>query len=134
MQSATQAALISTKRLWTGRVISTIVILFLLFDAIIKLIKVAPVLQAFERLGYPPGIAVAIGSILLACVVVYSIPRTSILGAILLTAYLGGATASQMRISAPLFETLFPVIFAVLMWAGIFLRDSRLSAIIPLRS
>jgi hypothetical protein len=134
MQSATQMAPVSSKRLWPGRVISGVVILFLLFDAVAKLMKVAPVLEASARLGYPSGLAVGIGSILLACVVVYAVPRTSVLGAILLTGYLGGATAAQMRIGAPLFETLFPVIFGVLVWVGIFLRDDRLRALIPLRS
>jgi DoxX-like family len=134
MQSATQTASVSRKRLWAGRVISGIVILFLLFDAIVKLMKVAPVLEASARLGYPPSLAVGIGALLLACVIVYLIPRTSVLGAVLLTGYLGGATAAQVRIGAPLFETLFPVIFGVLVWAGVFLREDRLRTLIPLRS
>jgi hypothetical protein len=133
MQSATQMAPISTKRLWAGRVISGLVILFLLFDAIVKLMKVAPVVEASARLGYPASTAVGIGAVLLACVIVYIIPRTSVLGAVLLTGYLGGATASQVRIGAPLFETLFPVIFGALVWAGIFLREDRLRTLIPLR-
>ena len=134
MQSATQTASISRKRLWAGRVISGIVILFLLFDAISKLMKVAPVLEASARLGYPASLAVGIGCLLLGCVIVYIIPRTSVLGAVLLTGYLGGATAAQVRIGAPLFETLFPVIFGVLVWAGVFLREERLRTLIPLRS
>jgi hypothetical protein len=84
-------------------------------------------------LGYPASLAVGIGGLLLACVVVYAIPGTSILGAILLTGYLGGAVATHVRVSDPLFETLFPVIFGVLTWAGIFLRDDRLRTLIPLR-
>jgi hypothetical protein len=95
--------------------------------------KVAPVLEASARLGLPANLIVGIGSLLLACVVVYAIPGTSILGAILLTGYLGGAVATQVRVSDPLFETLFPVIFGVLIWVGIFLRDDRLGTLIPLR-
>ncbi len=131
--SATQTAPFSKKRLWAGRIISALAVLFLLFDAITKLMKVAPVLEASARLGYPASLAVGIGSLLLACVVVYAIPGTSILGAILLTGYLGGAVAANVRVGDPLFETFFPVIFGVLIWAGIFLRDDRLRTLIPLR-
>ncbi len=100
---------------------------------IAKLMKVAPVLEASARLGYPASLVVGIGSLLLACVAVYAIPRTSILGVILLTGYLGGAIAANVRVSDPLFETCFPAIFGVLTWAGIFLRDDRLRTLIPLR-
>ena len=131
--SATQTAPFSKKKLWAGRIISALAILFLLFDAITKLMKVAPVLEACARLGYPASLAVCIGTLLLACVVVYAIPGTSILGAILLTGYLGGAVAANVRVGDPLFETFFPVIFGVLIWAGIFLRDDRLRTLIPLR-
>ena len=123
----------SKKKLWAGRIISALAILFLLFDAITKLMKVAPVLEACARLGYPASLAVGIGTLLLACVVVYAIPGTSILGAILLTGYLGGAVAANVRVGDPLFETFFPVIFGVLTWAWIFLRDDRLRTLIPLR-
>jgi DoxX-like family len=143
MQSATQAsefahpstqtAPFSKKRVWAGRIISALAILFLLFDAITKMMKVAPVLEASARLGLPAILIVDIGSLLLACVVVYAIPGTSILGAILLTGYLGGAVATHVRVGDPLFETLFPVIFGVLIWVGIFLRDDRLRTLIPLR-
>jgi hypothetical protein len=95
--------------------------------------KVAPVLQASAQLGFPVSLIVAIGAVLLICTVIYAIPSTSILGAILLTGYLGGAVAIQARIGNPLFETLFPVIFGVLVWAGVFLRDNRLRTLIPLR-
>ena len=131
--SSTETAPFSKKRLWAGRIISALAVLFLLFDAITKLMKVAPVLEASARLGYPASLAVGIGSLLLACVVVYAIPGTSILGAILLTGYLGGAVAANVRVGDPLFETFFPVIFGVLIWAGIFLRDDRLRTLIPLR-
>jgi hypothetical protein len=139
MQPATQisefahSAPLSKKRLWAGRIISALAILFLLFDAIAKLMKVAPVLEASARLGLPANLIVGIGSLLLACVVVYAIPGTSILGAILLTGYLGGAVAIHVQVSDPLFDTLFPIIFGVLIWAGVFLRDGRLRTLIPLR-
>jgi hypothetical protein len=109
-------------------------ILFLLFDAIGKLMRVAPVVEASARLGYSASLAAGIGVLLLVCTAIYAIPRTSILGAVLLTAYLGGAVAANVRVNDPLFETLFPAIFGVLMWAGIFLRDDRLRKLIPLRS
>jgi hypothetical protein len=132
MQS-TQAAPVSMKAVWTGRVISGLAVLFLLFDGVTKVMKVAPVLQASAQLGFPVSLIVAIGAVLLICTVIYAIPSTSILGAILLTGYLGGAVAVQARIGNPLFETLFPVIFGVLVWAGIVLRDNRLRTLIPLR-
>jgi uncharacterized membrane protein (UPF0182 family) len=119
--------------LWAGRVISTLAVLFLIFDGVTKLMRVAPVMQAFARLGYAPSLAPILGTILLACVVVYVIPSTSILGAILLTGYLGGAVDANVHAGNPLFETLFPVIFGILVWAGIFLRDNGLRAMIPLR-
>jgi hypothetical protein len=133
MQSPTQAAPVSTKALWTGRILSALAVLFLLFDGVTKIMKVAPVLQASAQLGYPVGLIVSIGGVLLICTGIYAIPRTSVLGAILLTGYLGGAVASQARIGNPLFETLFPIIFGALIWVGIFLREDRLRALIPLR-
>jgi len=123
----------SKKGLWAGRVISALAVLFLLFDAVIKLMKAPPVLEAFRRLGYPENVAPGIGILLLACIVVYVIPRTSVLGAILLTGYLGGATATHVRVGDLLFTILFPGMVGVLIWGGLFLRDHRLRAHIPLR-
>jgi hypothetical protein len=131
--SARQTASLSKKRVWAGRIISALAILFLLFDAIAKLMKVAPVLEASARLGLPAYLIVGIGSLLFVCVVIYAIPGTCTLGAILLTGYLGGAVATHVRVSDSLFETLFPVIFGVLIWAGIFLRGDHLRILIPLR-
>ena len=133
MPSTAQAAPVSTKALWAGRIISTLAVLFLLFDGVTKVMKVAPVLQASAQLGFPVSLIVTIGAVLVICTVIYVIPSTSILGAILLTGYLGGAVAIQARIGNPLFETFFPVIFGALIWAGIFLRDHRLRALIPWR-
>lgn len=134
MQSRTQAGPVSKGRLWAGRIISALVVLFLLFDSITKVLKVAPVMEASAQLGYPVSTIVGIGITLLACTAVYVIPQTSVLGAILLTGYLGGAIASNVRIGNPTFNTIFPIIFGVLIWAGIFLRDTRLGALIPLRT
>ena len=134
MQSRTQTGPVSKGRLWAGRIISALVVLFLLFDSITKVLKVAPVMEASAQLGYPVSTIVGIGITLLVCTAVYVIPRTSVLGAILLTGYLGGAIASNVRIGNPTFNTFFPIIFGVLIWTGIFLRDTRLGALIPLRT
>jgi hypothetical protein len=111
---------------WTGRTISAAVVLFLVFDGATKLIREPQVLAATAELGYPLSSIVAIGALLLACTLVYVIPRTAVLGAILLTGYLGGAVASNVRIGHPVFECLFPVLVGVLVWAGLVLRDVRL--------
>lgn len=133
MQPGTQTALVSKKMLWTGRIVSAIPALFLLFDGVAKLIKPAPVVEATVRLGYPESVITGIGIVLLVCTVAYLIPRTSVLGAILLTGYLGGATATHVRVGAPLFPILFPGLLGLLIWGGLFLRDARLRDLIPLR-
>jgi hypothetical protein len=130
MQSAIQPKT-SKGMLWTGRIISGLVILFLLFDAMGKIVKAAPVVEGTARVGYPVSEIVPIGITLLLCVVVYLIPRTSILGAILLTGYLGGATATMVRVQDPLF--LMPAGFGVLVWGGLYFRDEALRSLIPLR-
>jgi len=133
MCSTTEMAPVSKKMCWIGRVISALVVLFLLFDAVTKVAKESHVLQATVRLGYPESLVVGIGILLLLCTAVYVIPSTSILGAILLTGYLGGAIASNVRAASPLLESVFPVIFGVLIWGGLYLRQSRLRTLIPLR-
>jgi hypothetical protein len=134
MQPSTPASPISKRRLWTGRILSGFAVLFLVFDAVVKFTKIAPVVDSFAQLGYPIGLAPTIGSIALICVVLYVIPRTSVLGAVLLTGYLGGAIASQLRIGNPLFShVLFPLYVAALIWGGLYLRDEQLSALIPVR-
>lgn len=119
---------VSRRSLWTGRTITGLLALFLLFDAVMKIARVAAVVEGTARAGYPAGLVAPIGVTLLGCLVVYLIPRTSILGAILLTGYFGGATATMVRMQDPWF--LFPVGFAVLVWAGLYLRDLRLRTII----
>ncbi len=133
MQSATQSTLVSKGRLWTGRVLSALAVLFLIFDGVTKVMKDPHVIQASARLEFTVRAIVEIGIILLICTALYVIPKTSVLGAVLLTGYLGGAVAVQLRVDNPLFQTLFPLIFGVVIWAGVFLREERLSALIPLR-
>jgi DoxX-like family len=135
MQTATDIATPSKSRLRTGRILSILTILFLLFDGVMKLVRPLPVTQAMTQLGFPQNLSVAIGVILLLCTALYAIPATSVLGAVLLTGYLGGAVVSQLRIGASLFgSTLFPIYFAVLMWASVCLLEPRLRAVFPMRN
>jgi len=127
-----QAVPVSKARLWAGRIISALPILLLIFSGVMKLMKPAPVLQGFAHYGYPESLIVGIGILEIACTVVYAIPRTAILGAILMTAYLGGATASNVRVGDPAY--VITVLLGVLVWIGLYLRDNRLSALVPLRS
>ncbi|SPE19244.1 conserved membrane hypothetical protein [Candidatus Sulfotelmatomonas gaucii] len=124
----------SRGKLWTGRVLSSIAVLFLLFDAVGKFVMPPPVTEACARLGFPLALVPSIGFLLLVCTAVYAIPRTAILGAILLTGFLGGAVTIQMRAGSPMFETIFPVLFGILGWAGVLLREQRLLDLFPLRS
>jgi len=121
-----QAPHISRKALWAGWIMTGLPTLFLLFDGIMKLVKPKFVVKATVQLGYPESVIVPLGIVLLACAVAYLIPRTSTLGAILLTGYLGGAVATHVRVGAGLFEILFPVAFGAFLWGGLFLRDPRL--------
>jgi hypothetical protein len=130
-----QTTFVSKKRLWTSRILSGLVVLFLIFDGVTKLITIKPVVEGMQKLGYPVPLAPVIGAILLVCVVLYVIPRTAPLGAILLTGYLGGAVASQLRVGMPLLGyTLFPIYVAALAWGGLYLRDSRVRALIAPRA
>ena len=134
MRSAAQAAPASKKMLWAGRIISTLVVLFLVFDSVIKFTKPAPVVEAPAHLGLPVSLSVSLGILLLTCTVLYAIPRTSILGAILLTGYLGGAVVTHLRVGDPLFShVLFPTYLGLLLWLGLYLREDRLRALVPLR-
>jgi hypothetical protein len=128
-----QVVPISNKERWTGRILSTLVVLSMLLDSFSHLATPAPVAEAFARLGYPLSLSFGIGILGLVCAVTYAIPRASILGAILLTGYLGGAAAANLRVNDPLFETLFPSILGVVIWAGIFLRNDLLRHLIPLQ-
>ena len=116
--------------MWTGRVISGLAVAFLIFDSVGKLLEVQPVIESEpKQLGYPPDIVFGLGVTLLSCVLAYLVPRTSVLGAVLLTGYLGGAVATHVRVGNPLFtHVLFPTLFAALLWGGLVLRDARLRA------
>jgi hypothetical protein len=134
-QSIARTGAVSAAALRTGRVLSALAILFLLFDAVMKLVKPAPVVEATVQLGYPESSIVGIGIALLVCTLLYTVPRTAVLGAVLLTGYLGGAVATNVRIGNPLFtHVLFPVYVAALVWGGLYLREGRLRALLPLRS
>ena len=119
-------AVISPARLWTGRVLSTLAILFMVMDGGMKLFKPPFVVQSTVQLGYPESSIVGIGVALLISTLLYTIPRTEVFGAILLTGYLGGAVASGVRISAPLFNIIFPLIFGVMIWASLVMRNPKL--------
>ena len=114
MQADNQTASVSKKGLWAGRIISALPGLFLLMDGVMKLVKPAPVVEATVRLGYPESVILGLGIVLLACTILYLIPTTSVLGAILLTGYLGGAVATHVRVNEGLFPVSFPVILGVL--------------------
>ena len=118
-------------RLWTGRIISGICILFLLFDAITKIFKEHHTIEASAKLGWPVDTLQPLGVVLLLCTILYVIPRTATLGAILLTAWLGGATAENLRSGFPLY---FSIVFGLLIWLGLWLRDTGLRAHLPVKS
>jgi hypothetical protein len=122
---------ISNVQLWTGRIMSTLPALFLVWDGVMKLLRPPIVLKATLELGYPESGIVWIGVVLLACTLLYSVPRTSRLGAILLTGYLGGAIASQVRVGASGFNFGFALVFAALLWGGLWLRDIRVRNFVP---
>lgn len=134
MPSGNHTASPSNKPLWAGHIVSALSILFLLMDGVMKLVKPAFVVEATIKLGYPESIIFGLGFVLTLSTVLYAIPRTSVFGAILLTGYLGGAVATHVRVGGTLFEILFPVIFGILVWGGLYLRDNRLRALLPLRS
>jgi len=125
---------VSPTMLWTGRISSGLPALFLLVDGVMKLVKPAVVVEGTVRLGYPETVILPLGIVLIACTVVYLIPRTAVLGAILLTGYLGGAVATHVRVGEGLFPVSFPILLGVLLWGGLYLRDDRLRALIPLRT
>jgi hypothetical protein len=130
MQSVTRTYPVSKKMLWAGYVVGALPVLLLLMSAVMKLIKPPPVVEGFAHLGLPESLALGLGILELACTMAYVIPQTSVLGAILLTGYLGGATVTHLRVGDPFF---MPVILGILIWGGLYLRDARLRALIPLR-
>jgi uncharacterized membrane protein (UPF0182 family) len=133
MHSIEKSAPVSRKALWTGRIITGLLVLFFLFDSITKLLRVPQVVAAAAPNGFSARELVGIGAVLLICTAIYVIPRTSVLGAILLTGYLGGATFANVHFGMPVVVTFIPVVFGILTWLPIFLRDPRLRALIPLQ-
>ncbi len=129
MQAATRTLPVSNMTIWIGRVISALAVMFLVFDGVIKLMVLPPVVESFALLGYPAGLAIGIGALELACIALYLLPRTAVVGAVLLTGYLGGAIASHVRVGSELFSLVFPIMIAALLWGGLYLRDARVRAL-----
>ena len=130
----TSAASPSTTAQWAGRIISGLLVLFLIFDAAIKVVPLDVVTQTMTQLGYPANLSQGLGVLTLICTALYIIPRTSVLGAILLTGYLGGAIATHLRVGSPVFShLLFGVYLGLMVWGGLLLRDARLRSLLPLR-
>ena len=132
--AADVSAPISKGSIWAGWILSILPALFLLLDGVMKLFKPAFVVKATVELGYPENTIVPIGVVLVICAFLYLIPKTSVLGAILLTRYLGGAVATHVRMGEGVFPITFPIIFGVLLWGGLYLRDLRIRNLIPLRA
>jgi len=131
MQSATEDGAVSSTSLWAGRILSALPVLLFAFTGMFSLLNPAAAQQGSAHYGYPDGALLRIVIVELACAIIYAIPRTSVLGAILMTGYLGGATATHVRVGEPFF---LPIIVGIVVWLGIYLRDKRLRALIPLRS
>ena len=122
------------KAIWGGRVASALAVLFLAFDATIKVLELPVAVEGTTQLGYPATVIFGLGLVQVACLVVYLIPRTAVLGAVLWTGYLGGAIATHVRVGNPLFShVLFPIYVALLLWGGLWLRDARLRSLLPVR-
>jgi hypothetical protein len=134
MRSEVDPVTVSKGALWTGRVMSVLPALFLLFDGAMKLVSPDPVVKATVELGYAESVLLPLGIVLLVCTVLYLVPPTAVLGAILLTGYLGGAVATHVRAGQGPFEVLFPVLFGALLWGGLVLRDVRLRSLVPWRN
>jgi len=122
------------KTIWVGRILSALAILFLSFDTIVKVLRLPVAIEGTTQLGYPESTVFVIGVIQLVCLVLYVMPQTSVFGAILFTGYLGGAIATHLRIGSPLFtHILFPIYVALLIWGGLYAREPRLRAMVPIR-
>jgi len=133
MSATVETVSVSKSTIVSGYIITGLPALFLLLDGVMKLFKPPFVVEATARLGYSENTIVPLGITLVACTILYLIPRTSVLGAILLTGYLGGAVATHVRFFEGAFPIVFPVIIGTLVWAGLYLRDPRLRTLLPLR-
>lgn len=123
----------SKSQLICGRILTGLIVLFMSFDAFGKFAKPQPVVDAFTHLDIPIGAAFTIGGICLVCTILYAIPKTAVLGAVLLTGYLGGAVSIHLRAGDPAFPQVFPIVMGVIMWAGVYLREPRLRQLMPTR-
>src|SRR5215469_3025289 len=132
MQPQDEVGVTSKAKLWAGRVITVLTVAFLLFDTIVKLLNLPVAVEGTVRLGYPARLVVYLGIVELICLAAYLYPRTAVLGAVLLTGYLGGPPATQVRLEDPWF--IFPVVVGVLVWAGLFVRNGRLRPLLPWQS
>lgn len=115
-------------KLWTARILGTLVVLFLFVDAAGKILRLAPYVEGTAKVGFSPGVLVPLGLVLLASTILYVVPRTAVLGAILLTGWLGGATCTHVRLGQPF---VMPVVFGIIVWGCLFLRDARLRSLLP---
>lgn len=134
MERAESLVTTSKSSRWAGLIVSGLPALFLLVDGVAKLVKPGPVVAETVRLGYSESTIIPLGIVLVACTILYLIPATSVLGAILITGYLGGAVATHVRFIEGAFPIIFPVIIGALIWLGLYLRDPQLRAFIPLRA
>ena len=133
MHVATPTVPVARTTRWVGQTMSALPVLFLLLDGVIKVLQLPPAVEATTHLGYPAHVVLGIGILELVCLAVYMAPRTAVLGAILLTGYLGGALATQVRVGADLLPLVFPIGIGLLVWGGLYLRDARLRALLPLQ-
>ena len=133
MQAVAPTQPTSKVALWAGRVITALVVLFFIFDGVTKVIKIPQVIEASVQLGYTESQIVGIGILLLVCTAIYLLPQTTVLGAILLTGYMGGAIATHVNAESGLFPISFSAAFGVLVWLGLYLRTPRLHALLPLK-
>jgi hypothetical protein len=135
MSSTTSAMPLPRAGVRAGTIVTALPVLFLLFDSAIKLAVIQPVVESFIQLGWPTHLAVGVGVLELACLALYLVPRTSVVGAVLLTGYLGGAIATHVRVESPLFtHVLFPVYVATFLWGGLMLREPRVRGLVGLRA
>jgi hypothetical protein len=130
MSTDSDSSPVSRRMLWAGYVMSALPVLMLLFSASMKLLRLPAAVEGFAHLGYPDYVALPLGIVELTCTILYVIPNTSVLGAILLTGYFGGATATHVRVGEPFFAA---IVLGTLVWGGLYLRDKRLRTLIPLR-
>ena len=134
METTIQTRPFSVGASWAGYTLSALPVLFLVMDAVMKLFKPDFVVSKTVELGYSEGVIVPLGVVLLVCTILYALPRRAVLGAVLLTGYLGGAVATHVRVGEAAFSILFPVILGAFIWGGLYLRDVRVASLLPMRN